>query len=219
MPDSILGIYAELENAKDCYTLLTNNVTKNRRPCTIMPDQNLLSSAVTLWGKRNPSKASEGLAHLYGNKKVLLVHLRSGDKGGIGFPKGVYESIQEVSQDFQKIVMITGVHADVRFKPQNESITNLHTDLKELSAKLSFPNLEFYPHKDADVHIYMMQKAKHLFLHKGGFSAIGGLVNEGTVYFTRLFDVAYNVSLFENLMQKEEVIFDNPKPYTKLQPK
>ena len=59
----------------------------------------------------------------------------------------------------------------------------------------------------------MMQRAPHLFLHHGGVSAIGALVNQGTVYFTRMFDSNYNISLFDNLMQKEEVSFDKPRPY------
>jgi hypothetical protein len=39
--------------------------------------------------------------------------------------------------------------------------------------------------EEPDVHLYLMSKAKHLLLHLGGFSMIGGLVATGKVYITR----------------------------------
>eukprot|EP00584_Thalassiosira_punctigera_P011873 CAMPEP_0172551786 /NCGR_PEP_ID=MMETSP1067-20121228/41019_1 /TAXON_ID=265564 ORGANISM="Thalassiosira punctigera, Strain Tpunct2005C2" /NCGR_SAMPLE_ID=MMETSP1067 /ASSEMBLY_ACC=CAM_ASM_000444 /LENGTH=181 /DNA_ID=CAMNT_0013339621 /DNA_START=485 /DNA_END=1030 /DNA_ORIENTATION=+ len=161
----------------------------------------MLERAVTVWGVMHPTEAAEGLARL--GYDVLLVHMRSGDLGRIG--EYFSSCIKAASKSFRKIVVISGVHSDTRYSSKNESWANLLSDVDSLKLSVS---LEFYPHNDPDTHLYMMQNAKHLLVHRGGFSAIGALINRGTVYLSQTF-LSFNISLFENMSQKEESVLNN----------
>lgn len=192
-PHSIIGIYGLLENHEKCYTLLVNNITQNRKPCAIFPNVRVLKQAVTVWGMMNPTKSREIHARL--GEDVLVVHIRSGDKGQM---EDVYaDAIVSHSKKFKKTMVIGGIHSDERRLDLNKSRENLASDISSLEGKII--NLEFFK-EHPDAHLYTMQKASHLLLHKGGFSALGALLNEGgNVYVTEVFKKKFNVSLFENL--------------------
>mmetsp|Transcript_12661 Transcript_12661/g.30911 ORF Transcript_12661/g.30911 Transcript_12661/m.30911 type:complete len:347 (+) Transcript_12661:378-1418(+) len=204
IPDSIIGIYGRLENFEKCYTLLVNNITQNRRPCAIFPIIRTLKQSVAVWGMMNAKKSGEVNARL--GEDVLLVHIRSGDKGRI--EKSYFSAIQSVSKLFKKTIVISGVHTDTRYGNISESKTTVHSDVASLQQVIR--NLEFFE-GSPDAHIFMMQHASHLLVHKGGFSALGALLNEGgKVYHTHLFEEAFNISLFENLRRSRNTTTDVP---------
>ena len=130
----------------------------------------------------NPTKSGEINACL--GEDVLLVHIRSGDKGQI--ENSYLSAIVSKSKNFKNTIVIGGIHSDERSESLKNSKQNLRSDVSSLQEKIT--NLEFYENSP-DAHIYMMQQASHLLVHKGGFSALGALLNEGgNVYLTELFE-------------------------------
>ena len=117
---------------------------------------------VTVWGMMNPTKSGEINARL--GEDVLLVHIRSGDKGQI--ENSYLSAIVSKSKNFKNTIVIGGIHSDERSESLKNSKQNLRSDVSSLQEKIT--NLEFYENSP-DAHIYMMQQASHLLVHKGGF--------------------------------------------------
>jgi hypothetical protein len=112
------------------------------------------------------------LINLVSNKNTLTVHVRSGDKGII--EDSYIETINRISTNYDKIVILSGIHSDTNHKNIDESMSALNISLdkiRKINDKEVIINLE-----NADTHLSAMRSSTNLLLHKGGFSALGGLL-------------------------------------------
>jgi hypothetical protein len=164
-PTTFIGIYYNVYN-KSC-------------PIPYIPK---VHWAINEYGRRKYRSDSESLS-LVRNETTLLVHVRSGDRGAISTS---YKShIMKLSSSFETICLIGGVHADRLSAPENVSKANLNDDFNNITATLSGLGKRVHVRttKLPDDDFYLMYSAANLLVHKGGFSAIGGLVCKGRVFF------------------------------------
>jgi hypothetical protein len=138
--------------------------------------------AIEKYGRSKYRVDSASLS-LVRKESTLLVHIRSGDYGVIS---DSYKSqIMNLSLSFDTICLIGGVHADQRYAPENVSKANLNRDIHYVKTTLEELGKEVHARstKLADDDLYLMHSAANLLVHKGGFSALGGLACRGRVFF------------------------------------
>lgn len=114
------------------------------------------------------------------NPFTLTVHVRCGDK--IVCSEFI-SSIQTLSLQFRRVVILSGVHMDERFQDNHVKITRFCSTMNLLLRRKKFSLIMDTP----DNHLCLMKHASHLLLHIGGFSALGSIVATGHVYTTPLF--------------------------------
>lgn len=116
------------------------------------------------------------------NDDVLCVHVRCGDKE---IEKDYIDCIKKLSQKYKQVYILSGLHIDERFASNHlkkERFLNIMNHLLRVS------NISLIV-ASPDVHISIMRKATNLLIHKGGFSAIGMLVNKNNIFITKYFDL------------------------------
>jgi hypothetical protein len=171
LPQSIAGRY--YNHRSDGIGPVTDD------PC--MPHRPRLLRAVDEYIADNPE--IHPMLQTLQDDAVLCVHLRSGDYGPID--DTFLNAIVQLSKQFAKIVVLSGVHCngDERFVADN--IARLICSLERIRALV--PRAEFV-FNHPDVHVCCMAKARNLLVHMGGFSIIGSLVFSGQMlYLTNLF--------------------------------
>eukprot|EP00121_Abeoforma_whisleri_P001595 Awhi_evm1s1424 len=204
-------------STKKLQKLLTSKRYANFIPrCQQYPDVSLLSTVVDELGRRaTKRKKLRDFVSLVQKPTTLTVHLRSGDKGTIG--EGYGQIIRRMSKRFTDILFIGGVHSTGKFRSieqsektlskdtnmirrliygsQKNTGNNTNIEIPELHFRLSAPSPTHgnsYLSRNADFDIYLFKKASSLLVHRGGYSALGALLNENTVFYDkRLFK--YNV--------------------------
>jgi hypothetical protein len=122
--------------------------------------------------------------HLVVRDDTLVVHIRSGDLGGN--IKDFKRFILQTAMGFTRVYIISGLHTDERYRKLEDSLRILRIDIGQILLSLKSLGIEAKVHSSfsADHDLYMMFLSKNLLVHKGGFSALGGLVCEGRVFWT-----------------------------------
>ena len=113
---------------------------------------------------------------------VLCVHIRCGDKEA---ESSFLDLIVDLAKDYRFVYIFSGLHLDERFASNAVKITRFVETMNYILEKTSNVSVIL---AEPDVHLCLMSKSNHLLLHKGGFSAIGSLVGEGTVYVTKFME-------------------------------
>ena len=148
-------------------------------PC--MPHRPRLLRAVDEYIADNPE--IHPMLQTLQDDAVLCVHLRSGDYGPID--DTFLNAIVQLSKQFAKIVVLSGVHCNGNERFVADNIARLRCSLERIRALV--PHAEFV-FNHPDVHVCCMAKARNLLVHMGGFSIIGSLVFSGQLlYLTNLF--------------------------------
>jgi hypothetical protein len=143
---------------------------------------------------QNSSVAKE-LVRVVDSNDVLCVHIRSGDKE---VERSFLDLIVEMSREFNFVYIFSGLHLDERFATHDQKKENFMNSMNYLFEHCFNVTLIL---AEPDIHISLMKKAKHLLLHKGGFSAIGFIVCEGTLYTTKYLDTLTDI-WFSNVNKK-----------------
>ena len=130
------------------------------------------------------------------DNKTLCIHLRSGDKGIV---EDLYiEKINTLSDKYNKIIILTGIHSDQRFEKIDKSKSNLIKSLQKIDNKKIEVCID-----NPDNHLVMMRYCKNLLIHKGGFSILGSLIfNGNNLYYTSLFEPHNNVEIVDYVKSK-----------------
>jgi hypothetical protein len=116
------------------------------------------------------------------NDNVLCVHIRCGDKEA---ETSFLDLIIDLAKDYRFVYIFSGLHLDERFASNTVKKTRFVETMNYILEKTSNVSVIL---AEPDVHLCLMSKSNHLLLHKGGFSAIGSLVGEGTVYGTKFME-------------------------------
>lgn len=117
--------------------------------------------------------------HIVSLPSTLTVHIRSGDKGIIS--DYFCNTICNLGKHFINIVLLFGIHNETKYTPIDTSIQNLVASVNKLFDKNK--NIICYL-DEPDAHLYLMMNARHLLIHRGGFSLIASLVTFGNLYVT-----------------------------------
>jgi hypothetical protein len=130
------------------------------------------------------------------DNNILYVHLRSGDKGVV--EDNYINNINKLAENYEKIIILTGIHSDERFNSIDNSKKYLIESLKKINNNKIEVNLD-----KPDNHIAIMRKCKNLLVHKGGFSIIGSIIFTGNnLYITDLFECKDNNIIIDHLKNK-----------------
>jgi hypothetical protein len=184
-PNSILHIYK---------TTRINDKNENEN----MPNPERLTRSIDIYGINKNIIVNI-------DENTLYVHIRTGDKNVIEdiFIDIIYKLYQE---KYNNIIILTGIHNDVRFGDKQSNINNLTASLIKLERK----GIKYSVNLDTpDNHFYIMRNCKNLLVHKGGFSIIGALIFNGNkLYITpRLFEpFMANNSKFFHYVKKYELV-------------
>jgi hypothetical protein len=123
------------------------------------------------------------LIRVVNDETVLCVHIRCGDKET---ETSFLDLVVDLAKEYRFVYIFSGLHLDERFASNTVKIARFVHTMNYVLEKTSNVSVIL---AEPDVHLSMMSNAKHLLLHKGGFSAIGSLVCvEGTVYITEFME-------------------------------
>ena len=122
------------------------------------------------------------LIRVVNDETVLCVHIRCGDKE---VEPSFLDLVVELAKDYRFVYIFSGLHLDERFASNTVKIAKFVHTMNYVLEKTTNVSVIL---AEPDVHLSLMSKATHLLLHKGGFSAIGSLVCEGTVYTTKFME-------------------------------
>ena len=127
---------------------------------------------------------------------TLCVHLRSGDKGIVD--DDYINKINDLSNKYNKIIILCGIHSDQNFESNEISKKNLIKSLQ----KINNNKIEIHIDK-ADNHLVMMNKCKNLLIHRGGFSILGSIIfNGNNLYYTNIFEPHTNNEIINHIKNK-----------------
>lgn len=161
-----------------------------------IPNMNKIENAVDLYIENNDIRNVLNEISINNINNYLYVHLRSGDKGIV--EDDFINKINELSNKYNKIVILAGVHSDQRFNEIEKSKNNIIESLKKINNDKIDINLD-----KADNHLVIMRKCKNLLLHKGGFSILGSIIFTGNnLYFTNLLETKNTQEIINHLKQK-----------------
>jgi hypothetical protein len=186
-PHSILGRYFSVD------------MSSCRHP--YMPQ---LRSAIGVFEKTTHVDPAMSLVRL---RHTLVVHLRSGDSGGV--EKTFLDGLRKVAsrKNIKLVLFLCGVHTDTRYATNEQAMRKLHIDLGIIARCFArSTDLRFHVSMSTDDDLTLMSHATNLFVHKGGFSALGALVCEGTVFFTELMRKHVNSVEFRSLLRYPEYL-------------
>lgn len=127
--------------------------------------------------------------------KTLTVHIRSGDRDT---NPDYLRKILHLSKQFDHVLLLSGVHKDESFLEHHQKVGKFITTINKI---LSHGNKFMLVMDEPDAHLCIMKKASHLLLHQGGFSALGGIVAEGKVFYTNAFSHATKMN-WKRLVRK-----------------
>lgn len=122
------------------------------------------------------------LIRVMNQESVLCVHIRCGDKE---VEPSFLNLIVDLAKDYRFVYIFSGLHLDERFATNTIKTRKFADAMNYVLEKTSNVSVIL---AEPDVHLSLMSKSKHLLLHKGGFSAIGTLVCEGTIYITKFME-------------------------------
>ena len=127
---------------------------------------------------------------------TLVVHIRTGDRGVVD--EKIVTEIYNLKQKFSKCVIVLGMEWSDNVGEFCERKKLKKDDLYEnfyKSCKILLDNFgkeTYILLADADKHTCMFRKCQNLFVHKGGFSAIGSLICDGNIFCSSEFEAVHN---------------------------
>lgn len=178
--DSILGIY-------DSYR------TDETEP---IPNVEKIKLSADTYIEKNTT-GGEGWPELLAldGDNTLFVNVRSNESGFVD--EHYINVILHLMSTYDKIVILLETH----YLPNpTEAINNVKTSLAQLYLKNENIVIDA---NQADVHLSVMRKCKHLLLHKGWYSAVGGLLFSGDkLYITGSFYLGFpnDIEYFSHLV-------------------
>jgi hypothetical protein len=180
------------------YTILSY-YCENRKDKDPIPDVKLINESVKNFTEHNRYLYEDILA-VVKDTSTCCVHVRNGD---CETEQYYINLIIELSDIFDTIILLSGVHSDEGFKKHDDKINNFVNTINSILNKKT--NIYIYLNC-ADIHLSIMMNAANLLLHKGGYSCLGSIVSTGILFITDIFHVV-NCKLWKQLVNK---------PYTKL---
>lgn len=115
---------------------------------------------------------------------ILCVHIRSGD---LDVHPKVIDTIQALSQLYEEVYIFSGIHLDQNHRSNNDKISSFMGVMNNLLTNKKFKLLLAEP----DIHMVLMREAKNLFVHRGGYSALGAILCKGNVFASEHFGHMY----------------------------
>ncbi len=169
------------------------------------PNVTHLHRAVAEYGKYN-EKYSPPIVHLAEMKKndTLLVHIRSGDFGGIGLNFTIEIITITKKENFHHVILMSGAHNDTRWGAQmNNSATVIDFEIHHLKSLLMASKINTTVHygTNPDHDMYLMSKASNLLIHRGGYSVLGAIICSGNVFVPRSMDYYQLSDEFKQLIK------------------
>ena len=182
-PHHDYGMYDLFNNVSDVYPNSILHIYKSTRLDELKENENIpnidrLLSSVDIFSINKNIHVNIDISTLY-------VHLRTGDKLDI---EDIYvDKIYKLHKEFyNNIIILTGIHNDVRYLNEKDKLYHLNKSLKKLHDK----GITYTLNLDSpDNHLYIMRNCKNLLVHKGGFSIIGAIIFNGNkLYITNLLE-------------------------------
>lgn len=145
---------------------------KSRKsPNEEIPNFNTIQKSIDFYIEKNVE--NERLAQILNfidNKRVVCVHLRTGDFGDVE-PK-MRETIKELQKQYDYVIIICGLHY------KTEEVNNIFIDNINSFFEDEHTNI-LISIEDADFHMAMYRKCKNLLVHKGGFTVLASISFQG----------------------------------------
>lgn len=152
------------------------------RPSTeIIPFLPRVVGAVKCYINEAPDNVHEWIGRV-AQDDVLCIHIRCGDKT---VEDEFMRTALAIAKQFRQVYIFSGLHLDQYFASNQKKI---HNFLQSMNSFLCMPNIHFVD-AEPDVHLSLMMHAKHLLVHKGGFSALGMIVANHNIYVTHMMDL------------------------------
>jgi hypothetical protein len=114
------------------------------------------------------------------DKENICVHIRSGDKE---VEPEFLDLIADLSQTYKKVYIMSGLHLDQYYTHDEEKVARFQQTMNNILGRNKNIRLVL---AEPDEHLSLMFAAANLLIHKGGFSVLGSIVNQGQLYVTPL---------------------------------
>ena len=175
-----------IQNNQSLLALYFRDNSDSLSPDARYPNLSRIALAVQEFGKQHI--ANHASAHSFAvlrKNTTLLVHVRSGDIGHI-HPDFV-QCVLNISARFNMTILMGGVHvhSNKQWYPKDIALNNIAMEMHHLVRECHKMGISAFIHygKNPDADLYMMSIASNLLLHRGGYSALGGLLNKGNTFF------------------------------------
>ena len=182
LPDSILGRYVELH-----------------QPGDRCPQGSRLRQCIEEYGRQLQDPYILSVSQEVMKEKTLCVHMRCGDRG-IGPMRRTLKAIEVLHGAFDSVIVLTGFHAVYNSYSVARREAEMKHSLKYLRKALRISEkVRICLEGTADDHLFILSKARHLLLSKGGFSRLAGISAQGHVYIPRYFGERWRAELHPNV--------------------
>jgi hypothetical protein len=149
----------------------------NRKSSDSIPDVELIKKSVIQFTDNNKHLYFEILNQVK-DPNTLCVHVRNGD---IKTEESHINLIEKMSEKYEKVIILSGIHSDESYVDDNYKKTNFLNTINSILNKNN--NIFIYLDKP-DIHLSLMMYASNLLLHKGGFSCLGSIISTGNLFIT-----------------------------------
>lgn len=154
---------------------------ENRPSTEVIPFLPRIIGAVKCYINQAPQNVHEWITRV-SQDDVLCIHIRCGDKY---VEDDFMRTALHTAKQFRQVYVFSGLHLDQYFASNQKKIRNF---LHAMNALLYMPNVHLVD-AEPDVHLSLMMNAKHLLVHKGGFSALGFIISKDNLYTTQTMDI------------------------------
>jgi hypothetical protein len=149
-----------------------------------IPNINRIRDAVEEY-KNNNNKQLEEIKKIVTSPDVCCIHVRNGDQET---EQDFIDIIIKLANEFKQIIILSGIHSDIRFKNKRQKETNFINTINNI---LNMRDNIYLYLNNADAHLTIMSFSTNLLVHKGGFSCLGTIVCSGNLFITKHFKHAY----------------------------
>jgi hypothetical protein len=145
-----------------------------------IPNINRIIKSVELFKNKNKNILID-ILQIVKDPNCCCVHIRSGD---LLVELEFIECILKLSDMFNKIILLSGVHLDELYRSEIDKKFIFVNTINHIMSQRD--NIYVYLN-NPDIHLSIMSEASNLLIHKGGFSCLGSIVCNGNLFITPYF--------------------------------
>lgn len=180
--------------------------------CASIPYKDALLLALQRYEQRRSQRAATIApvkSHAVDQEKVLVVHIRVGDKSSVD--QSFLEIIASLmsQQSFSKLLVYSGIHADYRVVHPWNAACRLESTLHMLRQRFGRDRVEYQYPKSVDEDLYILSRSKHILVHRGAHAALVAMLTSGNVYLPERMVLEYSDDFYGMVSNRAFVVARN----------
>lgn len=145
---------------------------------SILPDPAAMREAISATRHAVTDQTVLDLMELASEERTLVVHMRTGDFVLIyGMDDEFTAYVKALSAGFSHVLILTGINNGCPDTTPADTLNAAYEHVDRVMAAI--PGARLIVHGTPDDHLSVMSVARHLVLHRGGYSMLAGILNAG----------------------------------------